>query len=185
MKNIYEILTGIGLEIPEDKKEDFDKEWKENYRTIAEYEKAVDQRDKYKTSFDDAREELKKFDDVNVDELRDKIKDLETSLKTKDIEHANEKAQWAFSDAIKEAVKAAGGKNEKAITALLDMDALKESKNQSEDIKAALESIKESDAYLFGADEPINNPVGPTQNHGNPSSGLSAMRAAMGLPEEK
>lgn len=185
MKNIYEILSGIGVEIPEESKESFDKEWKENYRTIAEYEKAVDQRDKYKESFDDVQKELKKFDDVNVDELRNRIKNLESDIETKDKEYADAEAQWAFTDAIKEAVKAAGGKNEKAITALLDMDSLKESKNQSEDIKAALESIKESDAYLFGTNEPIYNPVGPTQKQADSPSGLSAMRAAMGLPEEK
>ena len=37
---------------------------------------------------------------------------------------------------------AAGGRNEKAVMAMLDMDTLKESKNQSEDIKKALEDVK-------------------------------------------
>lgn len=41
MKNIYEILADYGLEIPEEKKADFDKAWKENYRTKAEYDKAA------------------------------------------------------------------------------------------------------------------------------------------------
>lgn len=39
MKNIYEILADYGLEIPEEKKADFDKAWKENYRTKAEYDR--------------------------------------------------------------------------------------------------------------------------------------------------
>ena len=39
MKNIYEILKDYGLEIPEEKKADFDKSWKENYRTKNEYDK--------------------------------------------------------------------------------------------------------------------------------------------------
>ena len=34
---------------------------------------------------------------------------------------------------------------------MLDIDALKESKNQSDDIKKALEDTEESDGYLFGA----------------------------------
>ena len=41
MKNIHDILKNFGLEVPEDKKADFDKAWKENYRTKAEYEKAT------------------------------------------------------------------------------------------------------------------------------------------------
>ena len=41
MKNIYDILKDFGLEVPEDKRAGFDKAWKENYRTKAEYEKAT------------------------------------------------------------------------------------------------------------------------------------------------
>ena len=36
MKNIYEILKSYGIEIPEDKKETFDKEVLENYKTVKE-----------------------------------------------------------------------------------------------------------------------------------------------------
>ena len=61
--------------------------------------------------------------------------------------------------------------------ALLDMDALKESKNQSEDIKKALETVKESDAYLFGSKEPIDNAVTITGGAGS-GSNLDAVRAA-------
>ena len=75
---------------------------------------------------------------------------------------------------------------QKAVMAMLDMDALKASKNQSEDIKKALETVKESDAYLFGSDEPFMNAVGATGGGaGVGGDNLSAIRAAMGLPAEK
>ena len=48
MKNIHEILKEYGMEVPADKKADFDKAWKENYRTKSEYDNAVTQRDNYK-----------------------------------------------------------------------------------------------------------------------------------------
>ena len=68
----------------------------------------------------------------------------------------------------------------------MDIDALKDSKNQTEDIKKALEDVKTENDYLFGSDEPINNPVGPTGE--NPPAGedanLSALKAAMGLTDE-
>jgi len=74
-------------------------------------------------------------------------------------------------------------------TATGELDKLKELKpeemHRDEDIKKALETVKESDAYLFGADEPFQNPVGPTGNSGGGSSTLVAMRAAAGLPPEK
>lgn len=182
MKNIYEILADYGLEIPEEKKADFDKAWKENYRTKAEYDKAVGQRDTYKTSLDDVNTKLEAFKDVNVDDLQNQIKTLQDDLKRKDDEYAAREADRVFHDAVKDAIKAAGGRNDKAVMALLDMDTLKASKNQSEDIKKALDAAKESDAYLFGADEPFNNPVGPSGGTGGGDSTLAAMRAAAGLP---
>ena len=186
MKNIYEILKDFGLEIPTDKKVDFEKAWKENYRTKSEYDNAVTKRDEYKSSLDTVNEKLKAFDGVDVADLNGQIKKLQDDLKAKEDEYAAKEADRIFSDTIKEAIKTAGGRNEKAVMAMLDMDALKASKNQSEDIKKALETVKESDAYLFGSDEPFMNAVGATGGGaGVGGDNLSAIRAAMGLPAEK
>lgn len=48
--------------------------------------------------------------------------------------------------------------------------------------------MKKSDGYLFGVNEPINNPVGGTGGNGGAEIGgdeMSALRAAMGLPAQK
>ena len=188
MKNIHEILKEYELEVPADKKAAFDKTWKENYRTKSEYDNAVSQRDNYKSSLDDVNAKLKEFEGVDVSDLQGQITKLQGDLKAKDDEYAAKEADRMFMDSIKEAVKTAGGRNEKAVIAMLDIDALKESKNQSEDIKKALEDVKKSDGYLFGANEPINNAVGGTNISGGADPGaddVSAIRAAMGLPEKK
>ena len=185
MKNIYEILKEFGLEIPEDKKNDFDKAWKENYRTKAEYDNAVVKRDEYKTSLDSVNEKLKDFEGVDINDLKGQITKLQDDLKAKDDEYAAKEADRIFNSTLSEAIKAAGGRNEKAIMALLDIDALKASKNQSEDIKKMLDEKKESDSYLFGANEPFLNPVGPTGGTGGTGDNIASIRAAMGLPAEK
>ena len=115
--------------------------------------------------------------------MQGEIDKLNQQLKDKDAEYAAKEADRIFSDTIKEAIKTAGGRNEKAVMAMLDMDALKASKNQSEDIKKALETVKESDAYLFGSNEPFKNPVGATGGSVDVGGdNMSAIRAAMGLP---
>ena len=80
MKDIYAILTGLGIEVPEDKKPTLDKEWKENYRTVAEYEKATAKRDELKASLDTVQEQLKAFDGVNLDEYKEQIGTLTKQL---------------------------------------------------------------------------------------------------------
>lgn len=142
----------------------------------------------YKASLDDVNAKLKEFEGVDVKDLQGQITKLQGDLKAKDDEYAAKEADRVFMDSIKEAVKTAGGRNEKAVIAMLDIDALKESKNQSDDIKKALEDVKKSDGYLFGANEPINNAVGGTNISGGADPGaddVSAIRAAMGLPEKK
>ena len=183
MKNIYDILKDFGLEVPEDKRADFDKAWKENYRTKADYDKVAGQRDEYKTSLDTVNGKLKEFDGVDVADLRGQIEALQQDLKDKDAEYAAREADRAFNETLREAIKEAGGRNDKAVMALLDVEALKASKDQSADIKKALDAARESDAYLFGVGEPFQNPVGATG--GKPPMGNGKKLEDMSYEEYK
>ena len=58
MTNIHEILKSYGVEIPEDKKADFDKSVAENYKTIAEVDKINDKLTKATNELKEARETL-------------------------------------------------------------------------------------------------------------------------------
>ena len=69
-----------------------------------------------------------------------------------------------FNSALDNAIISSKAKNSKAVKALLDLETLKSSKNQPEDIKTALEKIKSENDYLFESAEPIKNPVAPTNN---------------------
>lgn len=62
MQNIHEILKAYGLEIPEDKKTDFDKALAENYKTVAEVDKI---NDKLTKEINDHKETKKTLDDTN------------------------------------------------------------------------------------------------------------------------
>ncbi len=143
------------------------------------------ERDNYKSQLDTATAEINKFKDMKPEEMQATIEKLQQDLKDKDDEYAAREADRVFRDTLKDAIKAAGGRNTKAVMALLDVKALKNSKDQMADIKKALDAAKESDGYLFGANEPIHNPVLPTGGSGSGGDEMSAIRMAMGLPAEK
>ena len=69
-------------------------------------------------------------------------------------DHKNQLAQMAFEKALGEGIVKARGRNAKAITALLDLEALKESENQQDAIETALESLKRDSGYLFEGEVP-------------------------------
>lgn len=187
MKNIFEIMKEYGLEVEEDKKKDFEKAVLENYKTVSDYET---QSEKLKTAegkVTTLTESLDKFKDVNVEELNNTIATLKTDLANKDQELKDKIADRDFNDLLKDSIASVKGRNAKAITALLDLDELKASKNQKEDIAAALKSLSEAEdsKMLFGEPEPNvlgkGNPIGTVTKGGN-ADGDAAMRAAMGLP---
>ncbi len=185
MKNIFDILKSVGAEISEDKKPAFETEFNANYKTVAELEKVKTARDNYKSQLDTATESLKGFEGVDVNQLKSTISALQNDLKEKDNELNKKIVDMEFNNAVDSALNSFKAKNNKAVKALLDLNALKESKNQAEDIKSALENIKKENDFLFVSDEPIDNPV---KNTGNTqlTGGLSDMlRASMGLPEKK
>ena len=153
MKNIHTILSEIGISIPDDKKAEFDKAVAENYKTSAEFEKKVNRLtedlDAEKKRADTAVETLKGFEGKDFDaitrerdEWKKKHDDLEAS-------HKKEQEEREFSTSLEAAIAESKGKNAKAITALLDTEKLRSSKNQQADIKAALDALRTESGYLF------------------------------------
>lgn len=157
MKNIHEILKGYDIEIPSDKKAEFDKAVLDNYKTVAEAEKLRTARDNYKSQLDDATQKLEGFKGVNVEELQGKITALTDDLASQKAAFDKQLADRDFDDMLNTAITGSKAKNVKAVRALLDLEAIKASKNQSADIEAALKKVKEENDYLFTSEEPIDN----------------------------
>lgn len=87
----------------------------------------------------EAENKLKAFDGVDVEALNATIKQLQ-----------DEKADYLFKGAVKDAIQAAGGRSVKAISALLDLDALRGTKEgQTEAIAKAVEDAKQQNAWAF------------------------------------
>lgn len=120
---------------------------------MSEYGKDVNaikaERDGYKTQLDTAQTSLKAMEGIDTAGLQTKVSDLTKQLQDKDTEIDKIKADYAFDASVKEAIRKASGRNEKAIMALLDVDALKASKNQTQDIEAAITALKKDNDYLF------------------------------------
>ncbi|MDD6645312.1 MAG: phage scaffolding protein [Oscillospiraceae bacterium] len=117
------------------------------------------ERDKYKNQLETAQNSLKEFEGVDVNELQSKIKTLTSDLETKDTECQQKIADMKFNSVLDGAISKSGAKNTKAVKALLDLDTLKTSKNQAEDITKALDEIKKDNDYMFTSDEPFQNPI--------------------------
>lgn len=183
MKNIFEIMKEYGIDMPEDKKKDFEKSVLENYKTVADYNKQVENLNKANdtiksndTAMKELQDKLDAFKDADVTELKNTIAGLEKDKTRIEDEYKDKMAKRDFDDLIKDAITGAHGKNAKAITALLDVDTLMQSKNQKEDIAAAIKKLTEAEdsKMLFGEPEPQvkggGNPIGRIGDDSHPNT---------------
>ena len=194
MKNIFEIMKEYGLEVAKDKKNDFEKSVLENYKIVTDYDNQTKKLDAANntikandTAMKDLQDKLDGFKDVDVSGLNQMIKNLQTEKENIQKDYDAKIADRDFNDLVKESIAAVNGRNAKAITALLDVETLKASKNQKEDIAAALKALteKEDSKMLFGEPDPkpagTGNLIGQVRKS-EPSADDASMRAAMGLP---
>ncbi len=163
MKNIQEILAQYGLTVPEDKTADFEKVFKENYKTVAEVGKIENARDNFKSQLGTATKALASFEGVDVSELKGQITKLQGDLAQKESAYNAKIADMEFNSLLDGKILAAKAKNVKAVKALLDVDALKQSQNRDADIQSALESVKTDNGYLFEDGKPVPTVTVPTQ----------------------
>lgn len=134
-------------------KEAIDAIMQENGRDIEAAKKPFSDYESIKTQLATATEGLKAFEGVDIKDLQGQVAKLTKDLSDQADAHKAQLADMAFDGVLKDAITAAKGRNAKAIQALLDVDALKASKDQTTDIKKALEGLKKDSGYLFESEE--------------------------------
>ncbi len=191
MKNYEQILADAGVELTDEQKATIAKEMGENYKTIADWQKQHDKVQTLETTLKDTQDKLKAFDGVDVANLNNEIAKLKGDLEQQGKDYQQQIADRDFSDMVKGLIAERKGVNEKAIMALLNIDELKESKNQKDDVIKALDALVEAEdsKMLFGSAEPEEiekgNPIGSvSKNNGSGDAWLNQMMAAAGISAE-
>lgn len=209
MQNIYEILKGVGITVPEDKKEEFDKLLLDNYKTIKEYngiktklENAETERDDFKSKYDtdikqrdaDIETLQTKLKDAGTDSdklatLQNDLKTLQTTYDTAKSEYEKKLSRQAYEFAVKEKVSELKFSSNSAKKAFI-ADALKEEMKikdgELQGFDSFLESYKKSDADAFlKEDNTQPDKTDNTDNGGKPffsakSSGTELQQGAEG-----
>ena len=82
MKNIYEILKSFGIEIPEEKKADFEKQVAENYKTV----KEVDGIKIKLSNTETERDNLQKQYDADIKKRDEDIEALNSQLEASGVD---------------------------------------------------------------------------------------------------
>lgn len=105
MKNIIDILSDLGIAVPEDNHAALNKAVSENYRTVAEYEKKISrleaERDTHKERADTAEQTLKNFEGIDPAKINEEV--ASWKKKAEEAEQAAKKQleERDFNDALR------------------------------------------------------------------------------------
>ena len=126
----------------------------ENGRDIESAKRPFADYETVKADLRNAQDALKAFDGVDVQALQSTITTLRSDLQKKDETWQAKLDAAEFDGVLKEAITKAKGRNAKAISALLDLDALRAEKDQGKAIESALTALKKENNYLFDTGSP-------------------------------
>lgn len=176
--DILKILADNGIEVPQDKQEAV------KSAVGKQISKLETERDNYKDSLTAAKETLKSFEGVNVAELQNKVAQLTTDLANKESEYNQKIADRDFNDLVSRFAGEYKAHDVKAVMPFLDVEKLKASKNQSEDVKVAFEALKKDSGFLFEdktAPRVVSSTSGNTpQNDSAQTQANEALRSLFG-----
>lgn len=164
-------------------KEIIDAIMEENGRDIETAKKPFVDYETVKEQLAKANKTIEGFKALDIDGVKKAAEEWKAKAEQAEKDAAARIADMEFDGDLKDAIAATKGRNAKAIRALLDVDALKASKNRADDIKAALEGLKKDSGYLFESEETPPPYAGGTGTQKLIAGSDAALRAAMGLPE--
>lgn len=152
----------------------------ENGKDIGKVKKDLEnmtaERDKEKERADTAEETLKGFDGVDVEGLNKSIADWKKKAEDAEKDYKQKLADRDFNDLVSAEIAKANGLNKKAIMALLDVDTLKASKNQNEDVASAIKALAEAEdsKMLFKAENIVTPHFTSVNRGGNNGGGIKS-----------
>lgn len=146
----------------------------ENSRDIGAAKAKFSDYDDLKNQLVEAGKTIESFKAMDVDGVKRAAEEWKKKAEEAQREAEEKISAMQFESLLENSISAAKGRSSKAVRALLDVDALKASKNQSEDTKKALEALKKEQSYLFETEEtPPPFAVGPgTQPPGEQGFGF-------------
>lgn len=183
MKNIIEICKDFGIEIPAEKHADFLKAVNGEYKTVADYNKQVEKTDAATKRAETAEETLKGFEGKDFETITKERDEWKRKHDENQQKYQQEQEEREYNADLEAAASAAKCRDIKALTAHLDHEALRKSRNRKADMEAAINAQRTERGYLFednGGDPKFTDPKG---SGGAPTGGKPSNLGSLSMAD--
>ncbi len=165
MKNIIEILKDLGVTVPEDKTAELNKLVAENYKTVAEFDKRVGrletERDGLQSQLDTATENLKKFDGLDADAIKNEVAEAKKRAEEAEKNLKEKLEERDYNDALKACfagVKFSSASAGAAIMEQIRKQGLKREGDKLLGFDDAIKAAREADPDAFAKEDDPDAP---------------------------
>lgn len=183
MENINEILQSMGIEIPEDKKDEVTKKIAENYKTVAEFNKKISkaesERDEFKTQLETAQNTLKGFEGIDPTQITEQLNGYKTAMEQAKADYDKKIAERDFNDVLRtelDKLKFSSTYAKKSVEQTIKSKGLTMENGKIIGLKDVLDSIKAEDSGVFIDED--NQPAVFTTHIKNSETGKKYSSAA-------
>lgn len=156
MADIFELLKDAGVEIPADKKDAFNREFRKTYKSEGEVSKVTgnleSDRDAWKKRAEDAETTLKTFDGIDPAKIQAEVETWKQKAETAEKDYAAKLAERDFEDALKEEIgqyKFTSEAAKKSIMADIRAAGLKCKEGKILGLSDLITQMKEKDSSAF------------------------------------
>ena len=156
MADIFELLKDAGVEIPADKKDAFNREFRKTYKSEGEVSKVTgnleSDRDAWKKRAEDAEATLKTFDGIDPAKIQAEVETWKQKAETAEKDYAAKLAERDFEDALKEEIgqyKFTSEAAKKSIMADIRAAGLKCKEGKILGLSDLIAQMKEKDSSAF------------------------------------
>jgi hypothetical protein len=153
MSDISEILKSSGIEIPEEKREAFLKEFRTSYKSVAELDKLREKKDSLETRINELNDVVSGYKKIDVDGLKEELNSWKEKYENVDKEYAKKINKQILTNAFNKFKFSSNTAKSGIFNTALNSDKIKFENDTVVGLDEFMKSMKEQDPQAFIEEE--------------------------------
>lgn len=153
MSDISEILSNSGIEIPEEKRETFLKEFRTSYKSVAELDKLREKKESLETRINELNDVVSGYKKIDVDGLKEELNSWKERYENVDKEYAKKINKQILTNAFNKFKFSSNTAKTGIFNTALNSDKIKFENDTVVGLDEFMKSMKEQDPQAFIEEE--------------------------------
>lgn len=185
MEDISEILKKHDIEVPEEKKDDFYKEFRSSYKSTAELDRLREKKDNLESTLKEYNSVIDNYKQIDIEGLKSEINTWKDKYEQADKEYKEKINKNILSREFEKFKFSSNTAKESLFNKALKSETIKFEDNNVQGIDSFFEEIKKNDPTVFVSEEPEEEPPKFTRQISNKTNKITGDPSKMDFKSYK